>query len=152
MVAWACSEFDGDGCNRPDGQVSAADALVEEVVHALGAELFHEGAAGGGGFVVWLTDDEMVFYGDGLRAENDGGGGAIRMAGARGAADDDEWRFINQSLVPACFRELAHHFPRRHAAWMNVGMLRTALRIALRHYTPNVNLEKIADGAFRPFG
>ena len=98
----------------------AADALVEEVVHSLSAELSHEITTGVGRFVAREADDEMVFHGDRAFPENDSCGSTIRMTWPRGAAENDERGLVGER-VAALFGDTRDFFPDRDITRVDVA-------------------------------
>jgi len=125
--------------------MAAADALVEKVIHALGVELIHQLAAGVGGLVVRLADDEMIFHGYRPLTRNDSGGGAVGMARPGSTAQSDKWWFVSYSFVASPFGNPGHFLPNSNVARMNIATERTGLWVAVGDNTPNMHFKIIAD-------
>ena len=92
----------------------------------------------------------MVLDGNGFFASDDRDCCAIRMTGARGAADDDKRRFIDFPFMATELCEFTHDFPRRNAARVDVRMTLARLRVAVWDDAANVNIKIIVDGRARP--
>lgn len=98
-----------------------------------------------GDLSAWLTDDEVVFYGDGFLAENCGGSGDIDGR-ARCTPKHYKWRLVGEAFVASFFGNAGNFHPHGDVPRVYVAAERTRFFIAMRDDAANVDIEEVGDG------